>query len=177
MKHVLVCSECGKTFISERYNALTCSSECLRKRQCRIKKEQRDAVRVELQDIPCGYCGKMFKPRNKMSKYCSKECRLEDAKAQKRAETKTRKKGKKPTAICKHCKKRFEVTPEHGLYCSKECRDEYIKERMKEEHKNNKSKGRKQSHVSVAARKAGMTYAEYQIQETLRMIPPIKRSL
>ena len=60
--------------------------------------------------IPCARCGKLFKPKDRESKYCSRECYATGVER-----------------VCRQCGKPFraarsDVARGAGLYCSRECR-------------------------------------------------------
>lgn len=76
-------------------------------------------------DKKCNKCGKLFKPRNNNSKYCSRECQYEAYRKPKVDRIKTE---------CQFCGKyilvtEYQKTLGRGKYCSRECKDIHQKEK------------------------------------------------
>jgi len=68
------CVECGKEFIPQRTNVITCSRGCNRRRNNQKKREWFASRRPTYEDRSCVICGATFKPKTHRSLTCSTPC-------------------------------------------------------------------------------------------------------
>lgn len=106
----------------------------------------------------CAVCGKSLAEIEKVSKYCSKECRM---KAVREETTESAGQG---TRTCVYCGKElpqgFHTT--RYKYCNEDCRKRFeAKIRKEKQKKTQQKKANNLATVNAAARAAGMTYGEY----------------
>ncbi len=66
--------QCGKEFIPRRKNQAWCSPNCWRRNGGDIRGSAGAGRPRTLADIPCAYCGILFRPWNRTSRCCSRSC-------------------------------------------------------------------------------------------------------
>ncbi len=75
------CAICGRPFITNISNKMTCSKECadVRRKQYvdKVNAENREATRLRLGTRLCMQCGKEFAPNHPAKVCCSPECQRE----------------------------------------------------------------------------------------------------
>lgn len=131
-----------------------------------------DAIKAELLEIydqkhpliKCARCGKEFRKVN-TAKYCSPTCMQEEHRERMRVRSRDYKQTYKQ---CEWCGKNFHPS-RYGKCCSEECHE---KKRAADRHEEYLPETRK-SQLAAKLKQAesqGMTYAEMQRQETLKMV-------
>lgn len=105
------CENCGTEFEKRAENQKFCCRDC---------KDEKNYTPVELKDMICTVCGKVYKGNGRM-KYCSKECKNK----KKNIYNKTYFAKDPDVWKCMHCKRKF-VTRTSNPFCSLNCRKNYF---------------------------------------------------
>lgn len=97
--------------IPEKKNCLVCTSEHFRKsvvcsEKCRVKLLKRKKIKEPKKSKICIACNESYLPKNKNSRYCSKQCHPSYKKSKKRS--KNLRKGKFKQKIAKHYRKEID---------------------------------------------------------------------
>ena len=189
MKYKKTCTECGEIFHTEKKIQVTCGEVCREQRKRRQAKEWR--LRQEHENITdkkiCIVCGKPFEAETRNHTICSDACRDKrkshwNKVFKERAEKKA--KGDAEFRLVKKCEICgteiiiTNVRSQLQKYCSPKCKNiAAARQDALRRETYSKQFGIKSTGLTdrIARYKAeGLTYAEGQIRDTLKLAEPIK---
>lgn len=190
---IKICEVCGKEFDAKKPTTKTCSTKCVRVLQAAGAEKALEKLVNEIR--VCPYCGKEFNPRHNRQKYCSSECQMTANLENRRIKAGTQERYIPTGTIrkCAVCGKEFPARDSRHVACSPECRRTRNREFSREWQKK-KSLGaisepqpkkvkKKNKRETLTAKKIqelhenGMTYAEWQIAQTMATIEPVRTVL
>jgi len=106
----------------------------LQKREAekKAKEEAKKAREEAMQEIPCLFCGNVFKQKQKHQKFCSRKCYM---KFHEKEQAKALKEANYSNKNCLVCGKEFSGTKKQ-IYCSVECRQKHANSTPRNRKKN-----------------------------------------